>query len=170
MPLQPVTPPQKAPLINDVYTHRTWYLYFDQLTKAASTGGGIVQYGTNAQRTALPTQGLANGTLWYESDTGLIYLWNGPKLKWIYIAGTQIIDQTLTAAATIAAPTTGAKELVVILRQDATGGRTITWGAGFSATSANIDTTASTISVFHFVLSGAGLYVMVGQPTTGMAP
>jgi hypothetical protein len=216
MPLQPVTPPQTAPLIDDVYAQRTWYLFFDQLKQAASTGGGIVQYGTSTKRLALPTQGLPNGALWWESDTGLIYLWNGPSLKWLwiagtqigtnaqrlalstqslpngglwyesdtgltytwklanttwtYVAGTQIIDQTLTAPTTIAAPTTGARDLVVILRQDATGGRTITWGANFSATSASIDTTASTISVFLFVLSGAGLYVMVGQPTTGMTP
>jgi hypothetical protein len=168
--LQPVTPTENTPLIVGVYAQRTWYLFLEQLRKSASTGGGIVQYGTNAQRLALPTQGLPNGALWYESDTGLIYLWNGPNLKWLWVAGTQIIDQTLTAPTTIAAPTTGARDLVVILRQDATGGRTITWGAGFSGTSASIDTTASTISVFLFVLSGAGLYVMVGQPTSGMTP
>jgi hypothetical protein len=168
--LQPVTPPQTAPLIFDVYAQATWYLFFDQLRQAAITGGGIVQYGTSARRLNLPTQGLPNGALWYEQDTRLTYLWNGPSLKWICIAGTQVIDQTLTAATTIAAPTTGATELVVILRQDATGGWTITWGAGFSAASPSIDTTASTISVFRFVLSSAGLYVMVGQPTTGMTP
>ena len=168
--LQPVTPLGSTPLIDGVIATRSWYLFFEQLRKSASTGGGIVQYGTNASRVALASQGLANGTIWYESDTGLIYLWNGPTLKWIYIAGTQIVDQTLTAPATIAAPTTGARDLVVILRQDATGGRTITWGAGFSGTSSNIDTTPSTISVFLFVLSNAGLYVMVGQPTTGMTP
>jgi hypothetical protein len=167
--LQPVTPPQTAPLLYDVYVQRTWYLFFDQLRQTASTGGGIVQYGSNAQRLGLPTQGLPDGALWYEQDTGLIYLWNGPFLKWVCVAGTQIIDQTLTGATTIAAPTTGAKELVVILRQDATGGRTITWGPGFSATSPSIDTTPSTISVFRFVLTNAGLYVMVGQPTTGMS-
>jgi hypothetical protein len=214
--LQPVTPPENTPLVNGVYTLNTWYLFFEAVRQAAVTGGGIVQYGTRAQRIARQTQGLADGTFWYERDTGLIYLWNAPSLKWlwiagtqigtqaqrlalstqglpdgglwyesdtgltytwnlnntawVYVAGTQIIDLTLTAATTIAVPTTGARDLVVILRQNATGGWAITWGVGFSATSANIDTAASTISVFRFVLSSAGLYVMVGQPTTGMTP
>lgn len=85
--------------------------------------------------------------------------------------GTQIIDMTLTSAAgtTISAPKGGMVDLVVIIRQDATGGRTFTWGSGFSATSNNIVTTALTVSTFRFVLAG-GFYVMVGQPTTGMTP
>jgi hypothetical protein len=106
---------------------------------------------------------------------------------WVLYFGNQvglpvvIIDKTLTAASTTITPpiasSNGARsfvavpaaDLIYIIRQDATGGRTIVWGAGFSGASANIDTTASTISTFRFVLSG-GLYVMVGQPTTGMTP
>src|SRR5262249_10697656 len=51
-----------------------------------------------------------------------------------------VTDQTLTAASTtINAPSVG-QDWVVILRQDATGGRAITWGTGIKAASVNIDT------------------------------
>lgn len=84
-----------------------------------------------------------------------------------------VIDVTLTAASTtINPPSTGsAVDLVVILRQDATGGRAVVWGTGIAAASTSIVTTASTISTFRFVYSTAGnQWVMIGQPTTGMTP
>jgi hypothetical protein len=166
-----IVPPQSvAPLDPGGLFKRDWYLFFGAAQRAASTGNGISQYGTSAERKLVDTQGLPDGALWAETDTGLIYQWHGAVLKWVFAAGTQIIDQTLTVASTtINAPATGAIELVVILRQDATGGRAVVWGTGFSAAAANIDTTALTVSTFRFVLSG-GKYVQVGQPTTGMTP
>lgn len=90
------------------------------------------------------------------------------------IAGIlQVVDQTLTTASTtINIPTNAyALFLTVILRQDATGGRAVVWGAGFSGYSSAIDTTASTISVFLFSYSSSvAKWVMCGQPTTGMTP
>ena len=87
-------------------------------------------------------------------------------------SGSGITSQeiTLTGPTTIVSPTSGTL-WAVILRQDATGGRTIAWDAGVSAASINIDTTASTISTFLFAYdTTVNLWVMVGQPTTGMTP
>ena len=82
---------------------------------------------------------------------------------------TAITDITLSAASTeIDTPTSGAW-WVVVLRQDAIGGRAITWGPGVSGASLAIDTTASKISVFLFAFDKfSNLWVMVGQLTTGM--
>ena len=168
-----IVPPQSAaPLDSGGLFKREWYLFFHAAQSAASSGNGIVQFGTSAARKTTTTQGLPDGALWLETDTGLSYQWRvtNTSMGWVVAAGTQIIDLTLTAASTtINAPATGASERVVILRQDATGGRAVVWGTGFSAAAANIDTTALTVSTFRFVLSG-GKYVQVGQPTTGMIP
>jgi hypothetical protein len=167
-----IVPPQNAaPLDSGGLFKREWYLFFTAARAASSSGNGIVQRGTSSARKLLDTQGLPDGALWAESDTGLVYQWHGAALAWLFIAGTQIIDLTLPhgASTTINAPTTGAVELVVILRQDGTGGGTVVWGTSMTATAASIDTTASTVSAFRFVLAG-GKYVQVGQPTTGMTP
>ena len=80
-----------------------------------------------------------------------------------------VTDQTLTAASTTINHPASGEDWTVILRQDATGGRAVVWGAGIKAVSAGIDTTASTVSVFRFKRSGVDWY-MTGQPTTGMTP
>ncbi len=86
----------------------------------------------------------------------------------------QVIDQVLSQTTTeIAAPNPANGTILdVILRQDSTGGRLITWGPGFSGASANLgQMLASTLSTFHFVYSAlAGEWVMVGQPTVDMQP
>jgi hypothetical protein len=88
-------------------------------------------------------------------------------------SGMLVRDLLLTLASTRveaprdAAGSSGYSEMVVILRQDGTGGRAVVWGDGFVAASTAIITTASTISVFRFVRSGSS-WVMAGQPTTGM--
>lgn len=103
---------------------------------------------------------------WWLFFDGLLRLFS---LLWA--AYRLVIDEELTAASTtIDAPDTGTGgELVVILRQDATGGRAIVWGTGFVAASTAIDTTASTISTFRFTFSD-GDWVMTAHPTTGMVP
>lgn len=63
--------------------------------------------------------------------------------------------------------------LIIITRQDGTGGRTITWGNGF-AYSQNVtlsgDLLANTQCVFIFVLDPqSGKYNMAAQPIIGMS-
>jgi hypothetical protein len=85
-----------------------------------------------------------------------------------------ITDTTLTASLTSStALSPPAKGLlwVVIVRQNSTGGWAIVWSSTVSGASVNIDTTASTISTFLFAYSSTfGKWIMIGQPTTGMAP
>lgn len=169
----PIVPQQSnPPLVNGLFG-RDWYLFYQAVRDSAATGGGIVQFGTSASRKALDTQGIPNGTLWIETDTGLIYQWqvkqSPASMGWVWIFGTQLIDQVLkSTSSTIQAPTTGAGALDVILRPDGSGAPSPLWGTGFSGVSSDIDTSANTITTFHFRLSG-GKYVQIGQHTTGMA-
>lgn len=82
-------------------------------------------------------------------------------------SGMQLIDVTLTTALTTITPAAVGSDLVVVARQDLTGGRLIAWGIGVYGASTGIDTTANTISTFRFVRVD-GVWIMVGQPTTGM--
>lgn len=76
-----------------------------------------------------------------------------------------VASTTITASFT---PAIGAL-LVVLLTQDATGGRAITWDVMFSGASFQIDGTALTISTFLFTGNGTK-WVMTGTPSTGMVP
>jgi len=79
--------------------------------------------------------------------------------------------RTLTAPSTTINPPAGGALWMVILRQDATGGRTIAWGPGVSAASTYIDPTPNTVSTFLFAYdSTVNQWVMCLQPTTGMQP
>lgn len=65
-----------------------------------------------------------------------------------------VLEIALTTATTLvtgAYPTSVGDRLVVVLTQDATGGRQITWDAMFMNATVNIDTTLSTVSFFDFV-------------------
>ena len=81
------------------------------------------------------------------------------------------LDQTLTAASTtIHAPGTGGNLLVVILRQDVTGGRAITWGAEFSAVGTSLgQALPSTLCAFLFALSN-DKWVLVAEGPKDMTP
>lgn len=69
--------------------------------------------------------------------------------------GTTVLVGALTGAITIAAPTqaTTGQVLRIILTQDGTGGRVITWNAIFNNVP-SVATTASLRKVFQFVYDG----------------
>jgi hypothetical protein len=60
--------------------------------------------------------------------------------------------------------------LIVVLTQDATGGRQITWSTDFKLATVEIDTTPDTVSIFSFVARADGKWWMVGTPITGQTP
>lgn len=169
-----IVPRQSAPVLNGRLLADAWYLYLQAVQVYASTAGGIVRYGTSAERIETDESGLLDGTLWIETDTGRIYQWRASALAWALLTGLEVIDETLTSSSTISAPAEAPLELVYIIRQDATGGRTITWGAGFEGAQNVTDAqalAASTLCVFRFILSPVtGLYAMSCQPTLGMTP
>jgi hypothetical protein len=174
-----------APLDSGGLFKREWYLFFNAAQRAASTANGIVQYGSSSERELLDTQGLPDGALWAESDTGLFYRWHGSALQWVWILGTARASYKLTTATlAVPAPTQAAApgcKLVVACMQDATGGRAITLGTGFAFGSVSLgDALANTASVLEFTLfsssdlsqlgitSAIPLWVMTSQPLTDM--
>lgn len=89
-----------------------------------------------------------------------------------------IEEFTLNTATTVVTPasipSTGAL-LRVILTQDATGGRQITWAANVKWARIDIDTTALTVSVFEFMgrvdpATSTVLWFACGIPLTGETP
>lgn len=151
-----------------------WYLCFQAIKDAVSGANGIVQFGPSTNRKGLETQGLVDGTLWLETDTGLVYRWNGATLQWFWVLGTMRATYKLTGSLTVNQPSQTASaapgvKLVVALMQDATGGRALTWGAGFAFTSTGLgQALPSSASVFEFTLfSSADL---AGLGITSTAP
>src|SRR4051812_15921961 len=76
--LAPITPPQRSPIAQDGIAAKDWYLFFDATTRWLQANGGTI-YGTSAQRTTSTARGyvspgsVADGTLFIESDTGIVY-------------------------------------------------------------------------------------------------
>jgi hypothetical protein len=181
-----IVPPQSvAPLDPGGLFKRDWYLFFGAAQRAAATGNGIAQYGSSAERKLFDTQGLPDGALWAESDTGLVYQWHGSSLQWVWILGTLRANYKLTTASfAVPAPTPTAApgvKLVLALRQDATGGRAITLGSSFAFASVGLgNALANTASFLEFTLfsiadlaalgvtSTKPLWVMTSQPLTDM--
>jgi hypothetical protein len=181
--------PKESLTADDVRSLRfkkDWYLFLQAAQIAASTGNGIVQFGAGADRKALPTEGLPDGALWLETDTGLVYQWHGKTLDWVWVFGTMRAGYKLTAATfAIPAPTqlaTPGVKLILALMQDGTGGRAITFGAGFAFASVSLGAAlANTASFLEFTLfsvadlavlgitSAINLWVMTSQPLTDMA-
>lgn len=154
--------------------------FFDSIQKWIRGNGGTL-FGTSAQRTNANERGyvspgeVADGTLYVETDTGLIYQWRmsavrfaRPSGSWVSLGGQVVTDQTLSAASTtINAPSAGSDWFAVI-RQDGAGGRAITWGTGIIAGSVSLGTAAAnSISVFHFVKVGAN-WIQAAQQTTDL--
>lgn len=89
--------------------------------------------------------------------------------------GATLQQQTLTAASTNITASIAATDgafLLVMLTQDATGGRQIQWGSEFHFASANIDTTGGTVSMFLFVgatVSALTEWYLAALPLTGQA-
>ncbi len=65
---------------------------------------------------------------------------------------------TLTGAITLNRPTNliDGDELTLVMVQDGTGGRAITWGSGFPDKNLAPNLTANSVTVFRFVVAGAG--------------
>jgi len=88
----------------------------------------------------------------------------------VSLANGTIQILTLTANATITMPTAGAgKSFIIILRQDATGSRTVTWTTVNwpAATAPTITSTASKQDIFSFFSDGTSWYgTTIGQNYT----
>jgi hypothetical protein len=65
-------------------TEKSWYLYWDQLGKAANRQGWMITYGTHADRPSPDV--MPDGAIYVETDRGAIY----QKISgfWVYLAGT----------------------------------------------------------------------------------
>ena len=64
-------------------------------------------------------------------------------------------------------PVVTGQHLTMLLRQDSTGGITISWDVDFSGVPTEIDTTADTVTIFEFI-GANGFWVMAGQYLTGV--
>jgi hypothetical protein len=81
--------------------------------------------------------------------------------------GFATVEMLLTAAITeitYSGPVVRGGIVTVILRQDATGGRQITWGAIFKGAPSEISPYAGTYNVYMFVGAAAGDLVLCSRP------
>ena len=107
----------------------------------------------------IPTVNAATGT-------ATLNLAAGTTLTTGATVGSSVYDETLTGAVTftVSGFTVGAaQEITVILRQDATGGRVVTWPTAVKwsgGTAPTFVTTASTITVVHLVSDDGGATVI----------
>lgn len=96
----------------------------------------------------------------YRSE--LVTLTDASTVTWNSEDG-QMAQVTITADRTIAAPT-NLKEgtYIIIIRQDGTGGHSVTWGGGYtftgSGSSPTVDTDPNAVSIFAFVSDGTNIY------------
>ncbi len=103
---QVVVPPDRQALLSkdlSALAARPWYLFFQAIEQAAQTASGIVQYDARAQRLALNTSLLVDGSLFLEEDTGLVYQWREQTMQWAYVLGTMVgtFAARLTGLATV---------------------------------------------------------------------
>ncbi len=85
-----------------------------------------------------------------------------------------LLTTATTAITPLTVPTVGAL-LILVITQDATGGRQITWGPTVKWAGVDIDTTATTVSVFHFFgrtdpSSSTVKWSLLSAPLTGQTP
>ncbi|WP_289152512.1 hypothetical protein [uncultured Salipiger sp.] len=80
---------------------------------------------------------------------------------WFYTANGNVTFNLPTNAAP-------GDRLTIMVRQDETGGRTVSFASGFR-TAGTVVTTANTITSWTFVYSGTA-WTQIGNPATGMAP
>lgn len=77
---------------------------------------------------------------------------NIPAVPSALISGSQV-EFTLTASTTLittTAPVTTGSRLIIILTEDSTGGRIITWDVMFKDVTVEIDTRPSAVNIFEF--------------------
>jgi hypothetical protein len=116
----------------------------------------------------LTTPVVTNPTITNYVET--VYTANTSTALTISLANGTVQILTLTANATITMPTAVAgKSFVLILRQDATGSRTVTWSTVNwpAATAPTITSTASKQDIFSFFSNGTSWYgTTIGQNYT----
>ena len=88
-----------------------------------------------------------------ETALGVIGAWNFALASALGLVSSITLTGTTTEITSPQTPV-GGQSLTVIITQDGTGGRQITWSSAFQATVVDIDTTASTVSIFRFTGSG----------------
>jgi hypothetical protein len=124
------------------------------------TGTGSLVFGTNPSVT--------NPTVTNYVET--LYSANTSTAITVSLANGTVQNLTLTGNATITMPTAVAgKSFIIILSQDATGSRTVTWSTVSwpSATAPTITSTASKKDIYSFFSDGTNWYgVTVGQNYT----
>jgi hypothetical protein len=111
------------------------------------------------------TGGLVNPTITNYTET--LYTANTSTAITVSLANGTVQQLTLTGNATITMPTAAAgKSFVIMLKQDATGSRTVTWTTVVwpSAITPTITSTASKQDMYSFFSDGTNWYgVTVGQ-------
>jgi hypothetical protein len=116
----------------------------------------------------LTNKTLTNPTVTNYTET--LYTANTSTAITVDLANGTVQKLTLTGSATITMPTASAgKSFVIILAQDATGGRTVTWSTVVwpSATAPTITSTASKKDIYSFFADGTSWYgTTIGQNYT----
>ena len=125
-----------------------------------ANGGSGVSTGTGTGNNVLSTApALSNPTITNYVET--LYAANTSTALTIDLANGTVQKLTLTATATLTMPTAVAgKSFMIILTQDATGGRSVTWTTVSwpSATAPTITTTASKKDLYSFFSDGVSWY------------
>ena len=119
------------------------------------------------------TQTLTNKTLTNPTVTNYtetLYTANTSTAITVSLANGTVQQLTLTGNATITMPTaTAGKSFIILLKQDATGGRSVTWSTVKypGGTAPTITATASRQDIFSFFADGTNWYgVVVAQNYT----
>lgn len=120
---------------------------------------------TDAFTTTSGALGLTNPTVTNYTET--LYTANTSTAITVSLANGTVQNLTLTGNATITMPTaTAGKSFMMILSQDATGSRTVTWSTVVwpSATAPTITSTASKRDIFSFFSDGTSWFgATIGQ-------
>lgn len=155
-----------------VISNRSWYGYkiTDLNTPTASTDAANKAYVDGvAFSAALPSQ---------TGNAGKFITTDGSSASWIDIDATQTLTDaatinwnmtngtiatvTLGGNRTMAAPTNlGARPVILVVNQDATGSRTITWNSVFkwpAGSAPVLSTAANAKDIFSFFTDGTNLY------------
>jgi len=123
---------------------------------------------TSANLVFSTTPTLTNPTVTNYTET--LYTANTSTAITVDLANGTVQKLTLTASATITMPTaTAGKSFVIILAQDGTGSRTVTWSTVVwpSGTAPTITSTASKKDIYSFFADGTSWYgTTIGQNYT----
>jgi hypothetical protein len=168
-----VLPPQPQPVLTGETFARPWYLFLDAVQRYASSGAQLARYGLRAARIAANMAGLVDGTLWTETDTGLVYQWRtaSKPLAWSYAAGVYARTQAQLAAlaATLKASDSGllvnVTDYAHVLQWT---GAAWSWGPGEQGSGMlEAFAVAPTGSGWHVCDGSAGVKYLKSDGTTG---